>query len=962
MGKSKRRESNGLDDVLPEDIGRKLVTSILEKESVKRLKTLVRGYSKQAIASYQEVDSTLSLLQFACLIGNIQAAEYLLGAGADRDICWKFYYERAAGWRTPNLRWLPVSVRTWFYMKAGNICFPGKPEMPMQPMHGAQLTILHMAALTNQQQMVRFLVEKKYLPVDARAGGTGVTPLLAVSTRRCCFLNDYSQGGLAHTCGHPDETHPHQPGSAEACAPLLGMFDLLIELGADPAAVDDCGCGVLAAAAAAGGHGLWDFLAREERLLWFDMRAVHASHVLLRAVQYCTSGEPTFLDKVVTYLRQLYTAHGIMPALVQQLKEPAPVFVDGADYERSVQLSHPLRAAMESPGGALEVGKLLELGVSLGALRAGLEELPVERPCPVENAGQAVLDELERGKPLNRHGRVLMALFYNCCMYKYPAGNAEVFKGYGLLVNKMSSGGIDFRERCWWPALPEAVMGPGCEALNSSSCILSSPLAFAASWNCFPAVAALLSLLESLGDRDFINECGPDGQTPLIAAAACGHLEMCKMLINAGADICKTGWDGNWPLFAAACLDSSLDSRLILSCLIDKLLKLMEHRPAKVWDLLHQPGPGRMTLIQRLLHSRQDDFVCSLAPKMEPLFVYMPPTPLRTVCLRPEAEANKELLLSKLLSSTGQSVTDALTEHDTEHGLTVLGQAVAWGHVKTVQILASTCKQQGLKLAPLLERHVDRSPFSTPLFNAIIHQYPDILRSLAVHTLSLTPEIYAQHLLLSPEALQDGGRLAGRVFVRSPQPGETESISMLMCAASAGNVGALKMMLKSGVKAREEPFPGNRWYRNALTAAIDFPELSGFPGGEELHDGSTSNMGTTQLACVQELLKAGGAMTEKQVYRVLDTIYHVSDTQIGAELFGLMRKLALCHHCKVVGRWRKCSGGCCSTFYCSVDCQAAEWPQHREHCMPVKPVLDSTPGIKAVTEMAATFTKVQLGV
>lgn len=37
-----------------------------------------------------------------------------------------------------------------------------------------------------------------------------------------------------------------------------------------------------------------------------------------------------------------------------------------------------------------------------------------------------------------------------------------------------------------------------------------------------------------------------------------------------------------------------------------------------------------------------------------------------------------------------------------------------------------------------------------------------------------------------------------------------------------------------------------------------------------------------QLACVQELLKAGGAMTEKQMHKVLDTIYHESYTQVCA--------------------------------------------------------------------------------
>ncbi|BDA44617.1 hypothetical protein COCOBI_06-0930 [Coccomyxa sp. Obi] len=811
-------------------------------------------------------------------------------------------------------------------------------------------------ALTNQQQMVRFLVENKHLPVDARADGTGVTPLLAVSTARCSLLDDY-RGGLGHTCCHPTDGHVYDLESTSDCASLLGMFELLLELGADSAATDACGCGVLAAAAAAGVFGLWDFLATEKRMHRFDMRTVHASHVLLRATQYSAAveEEPVFLDMVVTYLQRLYTAHGIMPALRQQLKEPAPVFVYGADHERSVQPSHSLRAAMEAPRGAPEVRMLLDLGVPLDALRAGLEDLPVGRPCPVENALAAVVHGQEQGEPFYRHGRVLMALFFNCCMYKHPASmyKGNVFEAFGMLLDTMAAYGVDLRDRCWWPAVPETIIRPGRGTVKSSSCILASPLVFAAAWGCKPAVSALLALLSHNDDTDFINENGPDGQTPLIAAAACGHLEICKMLIKAGADVCKTGWDGSWPLFAAASLANSTGSGLILSLLLEKLLEMWIQRPAMIWGLLHQPGPGRLTLIQRLLQSRQDDFVCALARHMEPLFVYTQPNPLRIACLRSEAEANKEDLLTRLLSSTGQSVTDALTEHDSEHGLTVLGQAVAWGHEKTVQILASACRRQGLQLAPLLERHVDLSPYSTPLFNAIIHHYPDLLQSLVVDGLELTPEISAQHLLLSPEALQDGGRLAGREFVRAPRPGKTESISLLMCAASGGNVGAVKMLLSRGVDPREDSFPGNRWYSNALTAAIDYPELAGFPGGGEVLDGSASNMGTKQLACIQELLKAGGEMTEKQMYRVLDTVYHISETQIGAELFGLMRKLAQCRHCKLVGCWRKCSGGCCSTFYCSVDCQEADWSSHREHCRPLRPVLNPTCATGAANELAA---------
>lgn len=55
-----------------------------------------------------------------------------------------------------------------------------------------------------------------------------------------------------------------------------------------------------------------------------------------------------------------------------------------------------------------------------------------------------------------------------------------------------------------------------------------------------------------------------------------------------------------------------------------------------------------------------------------------------------------------LLSSTSGFLTDALTEHDSEHGLTVLGQAVAWGHEKSVEMLARACRYKAFCTSLLL--------------------------------------------------------------------------------------------------------------------------------------------------------------------------------------------------------------------------------------------------------------------
>ncbi len=108
-------------------------------------------------------------------------------------------------------------------------------------------------------------------------------------------------------------------------------------------------------------------------------------------------------------------------------------------------------------------------------------------------------------------------------------------------------------------------------------------------------------------------------------------------------------------------------------------------------------------------------------------------------------------------------------------------------------------RREGLELAPLLERHVDRSPFQTPLFTAVTFKYPGILAALFENGLRLTPEISSEHLLLTPEARLPGGQLSGREYVREPRPGETESLSLLMCAASVGNVAAVRPLLEQGV-------------------------------------------------------------------------------------------------------------------------------------------------------------------
>ena len=63
-------------------------------------------------------------------------------------------------------------------------------------------------------------------------------------------------------------------------------------------------------------------------------------------------------------------------------------------------------------------------------------------------------------------------------------------------------------------------------------------------------------------------------------------------------------------------------------------------------------------------------------------------------CTPPRAQAGDNRLVRLLVapSQSGPALRDALQERTREHGLTVLGSVVAWGYVRTADILAAACR------------------------------------------------------------------------------------------------------------------------------------------------------------------------------------------------------------------------------------------------------------------------------
>lgn len=67
----------------------------------------------------------------------------LLGLGADKNISWNYSW-RPGGWNHQELNWLPKKARLRFSANIPNVCELDS-TLGIQPMHGAELSILHLA-------------------------------------------------------------------------------------------------------------------------------------------------------------------------------------------------------------------------------------------------------------------------------------------------------------------------------------------------------------------------------------------------------------------------------------------------------------------------------------------------------------------------------------------------------------------------------------------------------------------------------------------------------------------------------------------------------------------------------------------------------------------------------------------------------------------------------------------------
>ena len=280
---------------------------------------------------------------------------------------------------------------------------------------------------------MRYLVESGALSVDSGP----FTPLMAIMTRRCTLsghsarmiMRGVMEGeGLtalryAHACGRQNSAYSGDAVCQEKCMSLLGMAQLLIELGADALAVHSSrGC-LLTIAARAGEAGLWDLLIRNAPNLAAHLAArCHAGRVLISAVDSCMrDGDHKFLGSVIAFLQSSFAERG-QQRFLQLINMPLEAAADIRGHASGVHILggrvHALCLPLLGSAGRARrnaVQLLLQAGVTPGAVKLGRQQYQLDCPCVAEGF-LAMVEHAVANKDAEQNGEVLVGLLCQCCV------------------------------------------------------------------------------------------------------------------------------------------------------------------------------------------------------------------------------------------------------------------------------------------------------------------------------------------------------------------------------------------------------------------------------------------------------------------------------------------------------------------------------------------------------------------
>ena len=439
------------------------------------------------------------------------------------------------------------------------------------PMHAHDTGSAWVQALTNQQAVVRFLVEKKHLDVNVRAEVTGVTPLLLVATRRCAYNGGPVTGPLQHSCGLTSKPQHMGP-----CAPLRDMAALLIELGADLAARDACGACLLAVAASAGTEGLWDhlnpataygkFASEQDCILpGPPLQAVpaHAGQILFGVVAgHLAPPQPGVLQAGRRGCRSSGCASSTpMPAGRRPGRREVnePLQRRTAAHHRTQSkpeiffITNALMHALSSthwPRGRDAARRLLENGCTLDSLLLGQERFCISLPTCMRLEAYRVLYEHAKARPggVLAAGRVLMGALTGS-MHSAGAANSGACAEDHRGRFQVPAGGRRGLSR---QALVAAANGPrSLTAVESGRCChrYFAHAAVSPWWHCAACAGCWTRCRTGAPACTRPSATGP---RPLVMAAEFGLGEHCAELLQRGASATQRDARGVNAFWAAA--------------------------------------------------------------------------------------------------------------------------------------------------------------------------------------------------------------------------------------------------------------------------------------------------------------------------------------------------------------------------------------------------------------------------
>jgi ankyrin repeat protein len=136
-----------------------------------------------------------------------------------------------------------------------------------------------------------------------------------------------------------------------------------------------------------------------------------------------------------------------------------------------------------------------------------------------------------------------------------------------------------------------------------------------------------------------------------------------------------------------------------------------------------------------------------------------------------------------------------------------------------------------------------------------------------------------------------------------------ESSTALLIAAQNGHLECIKYLLKAGCQVNAV----NNYGHSALSAAVL----------------------TNHADCVRALVKAGADITIQVKGETVENLLKRTNNgdELRAALLSSASRQRICEECEYAtrGKMKKC-GACKLTYYCSRDCQLANWPLHKQEC------------------------------